>query len=336
MGSSEQHLDFDWGLVTALVTGAGGFIGSHLTERLVELGTKTRALVHYNSAGSWGWLEESPYKSEIEVFSGDIRDMDSLRKPLRGVDIVFHLAALISIPYSYESPLSYVRTNVEGTSNVLQGALDAEVRKFVHTSTSEVYGTAQYVPMDEDHPLQGQSPYSASKIGADKLAEAFHLSFGLPVAIIRPFNTYGPRQSARAVIPAIVTQALMEPEVHLGHLKPTRDFNYVADTVEGFIRIAECPEAIGQVINIGSGQEISIGDLASTILDLVGREIPTVCDNQRVRPEDSEVERLCADNTKACEILGWRPQHTLAQGLTQTIEWIRGNLERYRLGVYAI
>ena len=336
MGSSEQHLDFNWAHVTALVTGAGGFIGSHLAERLVELGAKTRALVHYNSAGSWGWLDESPYKSVIEVFSGDIRDIDSLRKPLKGVDIVFHLAALIGIPYSYESPVSYVRTNVEGTSNVLQGALDAEVSKFVHTSTSEVYGTAEYVPIDEDHPLQGQSPYSASKIGADKLAEAFHLSFGLPVAIIRPFNTYGPRQSARAVIPTIVTQALTEPELHLGNLKPTRDLNYVADIVEGFIRIAECPEAIGQVINIGSGQEISIGDLANTILDVVGREIPIVCDNQRVRPESSEVERLCADNTKAREILEWRPQYTLEQGLAQTIEWIRGNLERYRLGVYAI
>ena len=326
----------DWNHQTVLVTGAGGFIGSHLTERLVALGARTRALVRYNSADSWGWLDSSPVKDDIEVILGDIRDRDSLRQAIQGVDTVFHLAALIAIPYSYHTPLSYIRTNVEGTLNVLQAAMDAGVRLVVHTSTSEVYGTARYVPIDEDHPLQGQSPYSASKIGADKLAEAFHRSFGLPVAVIRPFNTYGPRQSARAVIPTIITQVLTQPEVHLGNLEPTRDFSYVADTVEGFVRIAECPESVGQVINTGSGQEISIGDLANTILNLIGREIPIICDNQRVRPENGEVERLCADNTKAREILGWQPRYTLKDGLVQTIDWMEENLERYRLGVYTI
>lgn len=326
----------DWNHQTVLVTGAGGFIGSHLTERLVALGAHTHALVRYNSTGAWGWLDTSPVKGDIEVILGDIRDRDSLRQAVRGADIVFHLAALIAIPYSYHAPLSYVRTNVEGTLNVLQAAMDAGVRLVVHTSTSEVYGSARYVPIDEEHPLQGQSPYSASKIAADKLAEAFHRSFGFPIAIIRPFNTYGPRQSARAVIPTVITQALTQPAVHLGNLEPTRDFSYVADTVEGFIRIAECPEAIGQVINAGSGQEISIGDLANIILDLVGTNIPIICDNGRVRPENSEVERLCANNSKAREILGWRPRYTLKDGLVQTTGWIEKNLERYRLGVYSI
>ena len=326
----------DWSRQTVLVTGAGGFIGSHLTERLIALGARTRALVRYNSANSWGWLDSSPVKSDIEVFLGDIRDQDSLQKAFRGVDIVFHLAALIAIPYSYHAPLSYVRTNVEGTLNVLQMARDAGVRLVVHTSTSEVYGTARYVPIDEEHPLQGQSPYSASKIAADKLAEAFHLSFALPVAIIRPFNTFGPRQSARAIIPAIVTQALTQPEVHLGSLEPTRDFTHVADTVEGFIRIAECPEVIGKAINIGSGQDILIGDLAKTILHLIGKEMPIIRDNERLRPENSEVERLCADNRKAREILGWQPRYSLRDGLTHSIEWLEENLERYRLGVYTI
>jgi len=326
----------DWNHQTVLVTGAGGFIGSHLTEQLVALGARTRALVRYNSANSWGWLDSSPVRNDIEVILGDIRDRDSLLPAIRGVGIVFHLAALIAIPYSYHAPLSYVRTNVEGTLNVLQAAMDAGVGLIVHSSTSEVYGTAHYVPIDEEHPLQGQSPYSASKIAADKLAEAFHLSFGLPVTIIRPFNTFGPRQSARAVIPTIVTQALTQSAVHLGNLESTRDFSYVTDTVEGFIRIAECPGAVSQIINIGSGQEISIGDLASTILDLVGRGIPIIRDDQRVRPENSEVERLCADNSKAWEVLGWRPQCTLKDGLVQTIEWMEKNLERYRLGVYTI
>ena len=257
-----------------LVTGAGGFIGSHLVERLVQIGARTRGLVRYNSAGSWGWIEELPVKSDVEVILGDIRDPDSLRRAVQSVDVISHLAALIAIPYSYHAPLAYVRTNVEGTLNLLQTSLDAGVRLVVHTSTSEVYGTARYVPIDEDHPLQGQSPYSASKIGADKMAEAFHSSFGLPVAIIRPFNTFGPRQSARAVIPTIITQALTQPAVRLGSLKATRDFNYVADMVEGFTLIAECPKAVGQVINIGSGQEVSISHLVTTILAPAWQKYP--------------------------------------------------------------
>jgi len=321
---------------TVLVTGAGGFIGSHLTERLVALGARTRAFIRYSSSGSWGWLDSSPVKCDIDVYLGDIRDQNSLRRAIQGVEIVFHLAALIAIPYSYHAPLSFVRTNVEGTLNVLQAALDANVRLVVHTSTSEVYGTARYVPIDEGHPLQGQSPYSASKIGADKLAEAFHLSFGLPVSIIRPFNTFGPRQSARAVIPTIIAQALTQPTMHLGNLEPIRDFTYVLDTVEGFIRMAECSEAIGQIINIGSGQEISIGDLAKRILILVGKELPLICGDERVRPENSEVERLCAANRKARDILGWQPQHTLEGGLAQTIRWMEKHIEQYLPEIYTI
>ena len=326
----------DWHAQTVLVTGAGGFIGSHLTERLVTLGARVRALVRYNSSNAWGWLDHSPVKQNIEVMLGDICDPECMWQAIQGVDMVFHLAALIAIPYSYQAPRAYVRTNVEGTLNVLQAARDAAVSLVMQTSTSEVYGTARYVPIDEAHPLQGQSPYAASKIGADKLAEAFYLSFGLPVAVIRPFNTFGPRQSARAVIPTIITQALTQPEVHLGNLAPTRDLNYVADTVEGFIRIAECPAAIGQVINIGSGQEISIGDLTHTILKLVGREKPIICDEQRVRPKQSEVERLCADNRKAQALLGWQSLQTLHAGLTKTIAWVEENLVRYRPGTYTV
>ena len=326
----------EWQNRTVLVTGAGGFIGSHLAERLVSLGANTRALVRYNSANSWGWLDQSSIKNEIEVIAGDIRDRESLKQAIQGVDIIFHLAALIGIPYSYDSPISYIRTNVEGTLNILQIALENDVKLVVHTSTSEVYGTAQYVPIDENHILQGQSPYSASKIGADKMAEAFHLSFGLPVATIRPFNTYGPRQSARAIIPTLITQALTQPELTLGNLHPTRDLSYVKDTVEAYVRIAECPDAIGKVINIGTGNEISVGDLASTILDLMGKNIPIKSDDQRIRPANSEVERLCAKNDKAQEILNWRPKHSLKQGLTETIEWIEQNLEQYRPEAYTI
>ena len=326
----------DWSHQTVLVTGASGFIGSHLVERLVALGARTRALVRYNSAGSVGWLDSSPVKEAIEVIPGDVRDLDSVRAAMKGVDIALHLAALIAIPYSYQSPVSYVRTNVEGTLNVLQAALDAEVKRVVHTSTSEVYGTARYVPIDEDHPLQGQSPYSASKIGADKIAEAFHLSYGLPLCIIRPFNTYGPRQSARAVIPTVVTHALTGDAVHLGSLEPTRDFNFVSDSVDGFIMVAESAAAVGQVINIGSGVEISIRDLAVMVLAKVGRDIPIVCEEQRKRPENSEVTRLLADNHKAQDLLGWRPKYTLDEGLTQTIDWISKNLDRYRVGTYAV
>src|SRR3989338_190460 len=326
----------DWSHYRALVTGAGGFIGSHLVERLVQLGADTRALVRYGSSGSWGWIDSSAAKDEIQVFVGDIRDPDSLRRAFQGVDIVFHLAALIGIPYSYYAPLSYMRVNAEGTLHVLQSALDAGAKLIVHTSTSEVYGTARYVPMDENHVLKGQSPYSASKIAADKMAEAFHLSFGLPVAVIRPFNTYGPRQSSRAVIPTIITQALTGAEVRLGNVNAIRDFNYVADVIDGFIRMAECGEAIGQVINIGTGKEVSISQLVTVIAGLVGKNIRVVSEDERVRPGNSEVERLCAQNAKAREILQWSPQYTLDKGLAQMVEWVRGNVEQYRLGTYAI
>ena len=326
----------DWNHQTVLVTGAGGFIGSHLTERLVELGACTRAFVHYNSMGTWGWLDHSPLKPEIEVIAGDITDRDSVRKAAQGIDIIFHLAALIGIPYSCHAPVSYVRTNVEGTLNVLQAALEANVERVVHTSTSEVYGTAQYVPIDEQHPLQGQSPYSATKIGADKLAEAFHCSFGLPVVTLRPFNTYGPRQSARAVIPTIIVQCMTRESVRLGNLSPTRDLTYVADTVEGFICAAQSQGAEGKVINIGSGQEISIGDLAHKIANLLGKAVEIECENERKRPEGSEIERLCAANGLARKLLGWEPRYTLDEGLRLTIEWIGEHLEHYRPDTYAI
>jgi NAD dependent epimerase/dehydratase len=326
----------NWNSQTVLITGAGGFIGSHLTERCVALGARTRALVRYNSSNAWGCLEASPVKDDVAVVLGDLRDMESLRQAMRGVDIVYHLGALIAIPYSYQAPRSYVQVNVEGTLNVLQAARDTGVHLVVHTSTSEVYGTARYIPINEEHPLQGQSPYSASKIAADKLAEAFYCSFDLPVATIRPFNTFGPRQSARAVIPTIITQALTQPAIRLGNLTPTRDLNYVADTVSGFIRMAECPQAVGQVVNVGSGQEISIGELAQTIMKLVGKEKPIESDEQRLRPKDSEVERLCADNSKARATLNWHPQHTLQDGLTHTIAWVEEHLMQYRTGVYTI
>ena len=326
----------NWNGKCVLVTGAGGFIGSHLTERLTELGAQTRALVRYNSAGSWGWLDHSSLKNEFEVVLGDIRDQDSVSRAVADADVVFHLAALIAIPYSYDAPLSYVRTNVEGTVNILQAIQRRGSGLVIHTSTSEVYGTARTVPIDEDHPLQGQSPYSATKIGADKLVEAFHRSFGLPVVTVRPFNTYGPRQSARAVIPTIVTQALSRSEVRLGNLEPTRDLNYVADTVEGFIKAAETPSAIGHVINLGTGREISIKDLAALLLKILNIDVPIAADNVRVRPENSEVERLCADNRKGQSILGWKPKYSLEEGLSLTVEWIRENSERFRPGVYVV
>lgn len=326
----------NWSGKKALVTGAGGFIGSHLVERLVELGAETRALVHYNSNGSWGWLDQSPHKDNVQVFAGDVRDPDSLRQAIEGVEVIFHLAALIAIPYSYHAPLSYVRTNVEGTLNILQSAIRHDVGLVVHTSTSEVYGTARKIPIDEGHQLQGQSPYSASKIGADKLAEAFHLSFGLPVVTIRPFNTYGPRQSARAVIPTIVSQVFGASAIRLGNLQPTRDLNYVSDTVAGFVQAAESPAAVGETINLGTGREISIGELAGMIVRITGKDLPIITESERVRPERSEVERLCADNTKARELLAWQPAFTLEAGLARTIEWIKENNERYRSSVYAI
>ena len=319
------------------MTGAGGFIGSHLTERLAREGASTRALVHYNAQGAAGWLDQSAVRNDVEVLAGDIADRDSVRQAMKDVEIVFHLAALIAIPYSYHAPASYVRTNIEGTLNVLQAARDLETERVVHTSTSEVYGTARYVPINEEHPLQGQSPYSASKIGADKLAEAFHLSFGVPVVIVRPFNTFGPRQSARAVIPTIITQCLAKATaVRLGSLHPTRDLNYVSNTVEGFLQAAIATEAIGQTINLGSGREISIGELAETIARLVNVDVRIEQDEQRIRPEGSEVERLLADNTLAQSILGWKPAVSLEEGLTLTIDWMREHLDMYRPHDYVV
>lgn len=325
-----------WKNDSVLVTGAGGFIGSHLTERLVEDGARVRALVRYTSDGRWGWLDHSPLRDEIEVVRGDVTDHEFMRQIIAGCDVVFHLAALIAIPYSYQAPLSYVRTNIEGTLNVLQAARMTNVCRVVHTSTSEVYGTAQYVPIDEKHPLVGQSPYAASKIGADKLAESFHRSFGLPVVTLRPFNTFGPRQSTRAVIPTIITQALSGQVIKLGSLTPTRDMNYVANTVDAFIKAAESDAAVGGVVNVGSGRDISIGELARLICELVGVELRIECDDQRLRPKDSEVERLLADNTRAREWLGWQPQVDLKDGLRRTIDWMRENLGCYRMGQYAV
>ncbi|MDZ7319490.1 MAG: SDR family NAD(P)-dependent oxidoreductase, partial [candidate division KSB1 bacterium] len=310
-----------WSNKQVLVTGASGFIGSHLTEELVLLGAKVRALVHYNSRNHWGHLETLPaaIKQEIEIVLSDIQDPYAMPKAVAGCDVVFHLAALIAIPYSYRAPMSYVDTNVKGTLNIMQACLAQNVGKIVHTSTSETYGTAIYTPIDERHPLQGQSPYSASKIGADKIAESFWLSFDLPVATIRPFNTYGPRQSARAVIPTIITQALTRNEVHLGALDPVRDLNFVKDTVAGFIKIAESDRSIGEVINIGFGQGITIGDLATKIFKLLGREAKIVSDPARLRPPKSEVLKLICDNRKAKQLLNWQPNYTLDQGLEETI-----------------
>jgi len=328
-----------------LVTGADGFIGSHLTEELVRLGYDVRAFVYYNSFNSWGWLDHSPphIKDQIEVFPGDIRDPHGVKEAMKGCDVVYHLAALIAIPYSYHSPDTYIDTNVKGTLNVVQAARELGVRKVVHTSTSEVYGTAQYVPIDEKHPLHGQSPYSASKIGADQIAMSFYYSFGTPVAIIRPFNTYGPRQSARAVIPTIITQlANGANKIKLGATEPTRDFNYVKDTVAGFVAVGNSDNSTGQVINIGSNYEISIGDTARLIADLMRRQLEIETDMARVRPEKSEVERLWADNTKARELLNWSPAYAgiegLKRGLAETIEWFLDpkNLRQYKANRYNI
>jgi NAD dependent epimerase/dehydratase len=326
----------NWQGKRVLVTGAGGFIGSHLAERLVQLGARTRALVHYNALGSWCWLDHSPLARDMEVVAGDITDRDSVKNAVQGCEVVFHLAALIAIPYSYQAPASYVGTNVVGTLNTLQACKEVGVERMVHTSTSEVYGTARYVPIDEEHPLQGQSPYSASKIGADKMAEAFHCSFRLPVVTVRPFNTFGPRQSARAVIPTIISQCLAGQTVRLGNLHPTRDLNFVANTVDGFIKAAVAPGAIGETMNLGSGREISVGDLASMIARLVGKPIQIVCDEQRLRPDKSEVERLLAANAKARRLLGWEPAVGLEEGLQRTINWLGENQRRYRPGVYVV
>ena len=326
----------NWNGRKVLVTGAGGFIGSHLAEYLVQKGATTRAMVHYNSAGSWGWLDRSPVRESIEVFAGDITDRDSVRAAMQGCDVVFHLAALIAIPYSYQAPASYIRANIEGTLNVLQNARDLNVSRVLQTSTSEVYGTALYAPIDEKHPLQGQSPYSASKIGSDKIAESFHLSFGVPVVTVRPFNTFGPRQSARAVIPTIITQLMVGETVKLGNLTPTRDMNYVANTASAFVRAAEVDAAVGQTFNFGSGREISIGDLAHLIARLMGKKITIVQADERHRPGKSEVERLIASNELAKTVLGWTPEVTLEDGLLATIPWMQENLGKYRTGTYVV
>ncbi len=317
-----------------LVTGAGGFIGSHLTESLAEAGARVRAFVQYNSAGSWGWLDHSPVKNDIQVIAGDVRDRDSLGKATEGVEVVFHLAALIAIPYSYESPQSYVRTNVDGTLNVLQCAREFRIERLVQTSTSEVYGTAAYVPIDEKHPLSAQSPYAATKIAADQLALSFYRSFDVPVTVLRPFNTFGPRQSARAIIPTIATQCLAGDTVRLGNLEPTRDLNFVANVVDGFLAAATSDAALGRTINIGSGEEISIGDLARKIADVVGKAITIESEAERHRPASSEVDRLLADAGLARELLGWSPAMTFDQGLERTIDWIREHLDEYRTETY--
>ncbi len=322
-----------------LVTGADGFIGSHLTEELVRKGYEVKAFVLYNSFNTWGWLDTLPkdIMGHVDVFCGDIRDPNGVRTAMRGVDQVFHLAALIAIPFSYHSPDSYVDTNIKGTLNVLQAARELETQRVLVTSTSEVYGTAQYVPIDEKHPYQGQSPYSATKIGADRLAESFYRSFGLPVSIVRPFNTYGPRQSARAVIPTIISQLLSgKEEIKLGSLTPTRDFNYVKDTAAGFIAIAESDKTVGEEINIATQQEISIGELAREIIDQINPNAKIICDGQRIRPEKSEVNRLLGANAKIKELTTWRQQYTFAQGIEQTIAWMRENLDKYKVNIYNV
>jgi dTDP-glucose 4,6-dehydratase len=326
----------NWKNKKVFITGAGGFIGSHLAERLVESGARVRAMVHYNALGLRGWLDQSPHRQDMEIIAGDICDRDSVKNAAGGAEIIFHLAALIAIPYSYQAPASYVRTNVEGTLNVLQAARELDVERVVHTSTSEVYGTARYVPIDEAHPLQGQSPYSASKIGADKIVEAFHLSFAVPVVTVRPFNTFGPRQSARAVIPTVITQCLAGGKIRLGNLHPTRDLNFVSNTVDGFLCAASESKAIGRTINLGTGREISIGDLAKLIAQLMGRSISIESEGQRLRPEKSEVERLLANNALAAELLNWRPKISLEEGLSRTIDWIKVNLDKYRPDAYIL
>lgn len=322
-----------------LVTGSEGFIGSHLTERLVELGANVTALVQYNSFNNWGWIDtfDKNIKDSIEVVTGDVREYDGIKKIVNGQEVVFHLAALIAIPYSYLSPMAYVRTNVEGTTNVLEACREYDVEKIIHTSTSETYGTAIYVPIDEKHPMQGQSPYSASKIGADKIAESFYKSFNLPVTTIRPFNTYGPRQSARAVIPTIISQILSgRTEIKLGSLTPTRDFNYVKDTAEAFVKIAESDRTIGEVINVGSNYEVSIGDTVKRIINIIGKNVKIICDEDRIRPEKSEVNRLWADNSKLKQITEWKSNYSLDEGLNETVEWIRNNMKYFKSDIYNV
>lgn len=320
------------------MTGAGGFIASHLCEALVELGADVTAVIHYSSRSDWGNLEflSPAHKTSLRVVAGNVEDSDFVTTLVKGHEVVFHLAALIAIPYSYLAPLSYIRTNVEGTYNIMAAARRSEVERVVHTSTSETYGTALYTPIDEKHPLQAQSPYAASKIGADKIAESCYLSFGTPVATVRPFNTYGPRQSARAVIPTIISQALTQPEVRLGALDPVRDLLFVKDTVSGFLAVAASPRTIGEVVNLGRGEGVTIGELATTILALMHQDKPVVLDATRLRPANSEVFTLICDSTKARDLTGWMPRYTLHEGLSEVIAFVTAHLHLYKAGHYNI
>ena len=322
-----------------LVTGSDGFIGSHLTEELVKAGYQVQAFVYYNSFNTWGWLDTLPsdVMKNVEIFQGDVRDPNGVKEAMKGTAAVFHLAALIAIPFSYHSPDTYVDTNIKGTLNILQAAREQDLERVLVTSTSEVYGTAQYVPMDEKHPFQGQSPYSATKIGADRLAESFYRSFQLPVSIVRPFNTFGPRQSARAVIPTIITQLLAGKEkIHLGSLTPTRDFNYVKDTVNGFIKIYESEKTIGEEINIATQHEISIGELAEELIRQINPNAKIVCDEERLRPEKSEVNRLLGSNKKIKELTDWKPVYSFEEGLSETISFFKDNMDKYKPDIYNI
>ena len=322
-----------------LVTGSEGFIGSHLVEELVKQGYEVKAFVLYNSFNTWGWLDTLPQETmeHVEVFTGDVRDPNGVYEAMRGCSAVFHLAALIAIPFSYHSPDAYVDTNIKGTLNILQAARKLDLDRVLVTSTSEVYGTAQYVPIDEKHPYQGQSPYSATKIGADRLAESFYRSFDLPVTIVRPFNTYGPRQSARAVIPTIITQLLAgKTEIKLGALSPTRDFNYVKDTANGFIKMYESDKTIGEEINIATQQEISIGELAEELIRQINPSAQIICDEERLRPSKSEVNRLLGSNEKILRLTDWRPQYTFEQGLAETIAFLKDNMDKYKVDIYNI
>ena len=321
-----------------LVTGAGGFIGSHLVDELLQRGAEVTAFVHYNARNDWGMLEGHYTETtpHLKVIAGDVTDALFVKKAVADKEIVFHLAALIGIPYSYIAPESYINTNIRGTLNLMQACLDENIDRIVHTSTSEVYGTAQYTPIDEKHPLQGQSPYSASKIGADKIAESFYCSFGLPVMTIRPFNTFGPRQSTRAVIPTIITQALTSDRVRLGSLTPVRDLTYIADTVSGFIKISESIKTIGRTVNTGSGRGVTIGELSDIIIGKVNPNVKIVAEQKRVRPEKSEVMQLLCDNRLAEELAGWRPEYTLEEGLDLTIGWMKEHIASYKTGVYSV
>lgn len=322
----------------ALVTGAGGFIGSHLVEGLLLRGWKVRAIVRYNSRSSWGWLENARNRHDnaLEVVLGDVADPYQMRQAVSGCEVIFHLAALIGIPYSYVAPASYVSTNINGTLNLLQAARDLGIARFIHTSTSEVYGTALFTPIDENHPLQAQSPYSASKIAADKMVESFYCTYGLPTVVVRPFNTYGPRQSTRAVIPTIITQALRGSEIHLGALTPVRDLTFVEDTVAGFIAASDAENAVGRVINLGTGKAVSIGELVQIILGILGEQRTVVTKEERLRPPKSEVMELISDNALAMQVLAWQPQIDLNEGLRRTIAWVRENQGVYSQSGYTL